>query len=136
MQLREDLAFSVSCKVHFIDKEKHRNVVSLQQLPKGLGVALHPIGAADDQNGIVQHLQRALHLGRKIHMPGGIQKGDTAAFDGQDRLLGKDGDPPLFLQGVGVQKRILMVDPTDAADGAGLIQQSLRQSGLAGVYMG
>ena len=37
-------------------------------------MSLHPVRAADDQHRIIQHLQGPLHLCRKIHMSGRIQK--------------------------------------------------------------
>ena len=44
-------------QVHLVDKQEHRHVVALQQPPQGFRVALHPVGAADHQNGVVHHLQ-------------------------------------------------------------------------------
>ena len=72
-------------QVHLIDKEEHRHLVALQQPPQGQGMGLDPIGAADHQNGIVQHLQGALHLGRKVHMAGGVQQGHFQIAKGNGR---------------------------------------------------
>ena len=66
-----------SSQVHFIEKEKGRDVVPAQQLPQGLRMSLDAVGAADDQNGVVQHLKGALHLRREIHMSRGVQKGES-----------------------------------------------------------
>ena len=47
---------------HLIDKEEGGDVIPLQQPPEGAGVGLDPVGAADDQNGTVQHLKRPLDV--------------------------------------------------------------------------
>ena len=68
------------------------------------GVALDAVGGADDQDGVVQHLQGAFHLGGEIHVTGGVQQGDDLGGQGEDGLFGEDSDAPLPLQGEGVQK--------------------------------
>ncbi len=87
----------------------------LQQPPKGTGVALDAVGAADDQHGAVQHPQDPLHFGGEVHMPRGVQQGNGGVLPGQLRLLGKDGDAPLPLLSVGVQKGVPMVHPAQPA---------------------
>ena len=54
----------------------------------------------------------------------------------QHRLLGEDGDAPLPLHGVRVQKGIPVVHPSQAPQGAALIEQRLGQRGLPRVHMG
>ena len=49
-------------QVHFIDKQKCGDPVPPQQPPQCFRVALDAVAAADDQNGIIQDLQRPLHL--------------------------------------------------------------------------
>ena len=83
----------------------------LQQPPQGAGVALDAVGAADNQHGVVQHGQGALHLGGEVHMPRGVQQGEDGVPPGELRLLGEDGDAPLPLLGVGVQKGVPVVHP-------------------------
>lgn len=56
--------------VHFVDEQERRDLVAPQKLPQRMGVALHAARAADDQNGIIQHLKRPLHLRRKSTCPG------------------------------------------------------------------
>ena len=102
-------------QVHLVDKEQGGDMVALQQLPQGLGMALYAVGSADDQNGTVQHLEGALHLAGKIHMARGVQQGHLHGGQGEDRLLGEDGNAPLPLQGIGVQKSVLMVYPAQFA---------------------
>ena len=59
--------------IHLIDKEVGGHPVALQQLPQGLGVALHPVRAADQQYRVVHHLHRPLRLGGEVHVAGGVQ---------------------------------------------------------------
>ena len=107
-----------------------------QEPPQGEGVALDPVGSADDQNGVVQHLEGALHLAGEVHMAGGVQQGDGHGLQGEHRLFGEDGDAPLPLLGVGVQKGVPVVHPAQAAQLAAGVQKSLGQGGLARVHMG
>ena len=72
-------------------------------------MSLHPVRAADDQHRIIQHLQGALHLCRKIHMSGRIQKRHVKIPQLQLCLLGKYGNAPGPFHRVRIQKGILMV---------------------------
>ena len=108
-------------QVHFIKKQERGDVVRGQQVPQGAGVALHAIRSADNQDGIVQNLQRAFGLGRKINMAGRVQKGDACAAHRKHGLLCKNGDAALALQGLCVQKGIAVVHPAQAAQAAALI---------------
>ena len=67
-------------QVHFIDEEKRGDVVPLQQVPEGAGVGLDTVGAADHQNGAVQHLEGPLRLGGEVHVARGVQQGDLCIF--------------------------------------------------------
>ena len=122
--------------IHLVHEQKCGDPVLLQQPPQGLGMALHAIRPADHQNGVVQNLKGALHLRGEIHMARGIQQDELQPVQVQHRLLGEDGDAPLPLHGVGVQKRVLMVHPPQPPDGPAEVQHSLRQGGLPSVHMG
>lgn len=69
-------------------------------------------------------------------MARGVQQGDLYTGQRQHRLLGKNGDAPLPLQRLRVQKGVLVVHPAQAPQGAALIQQRLRQGGLPRVHVG
>ena len=100
-------------QVHLIYKKEGGHPAAPQQGPQCLGVALHPVGAADDQHRVIQHPHRALGLGRKVHVAGGVQPGDLGAAPVQleQGLFGKYGDAPGPLQAVGVQKGVPVVLP-------------------------
>ena len=110
--------------------------MAAQQGPEGLGMALHPGGAADDQHRVVQHPHRPLGLGRKVDVAGGVQPGDGRPPRREQRLLGEDGDAPGPLEAVGVQEGVLVVHPAQPADGPGAVEHRLGQGGLARVDVG
>ena len=112
-------------QIHLVNKEEGGNLIPLQQIPQRPGVALDAVGAGDHQHSAVQHLKGPLHLGGKIHMAGGVQQRHPGISQFQHRLLGENGDAPLALHVVGVQKGVLMVHPAQAADGSGPVQQGL-----------
>ena len=123
-------------QIHLVDKEKNRHTAALQKLPKGAGVGLDAVGAADDQDGAVYHLQGPLHLRGEVHVARRVQQRSLRLPKGEDRLLGEDGDAPLPLQRLRVQEGVLVVHPAQGADGAGLIEQGLGQRGLPRVHVG
>ena len=51
-------------------------------------------------------------------------------------LFGKDSDAASPFQSIGIQKGILMIHSAQLADAAGQIQNTFRQGGFAGIYMG
>ena len=75
-------------------------------------MALDAVGAADDQDGVIQHLERPLHFRGEVHVARGVQQCHRPFPQGEHRLLGEDGDAPLPLQVVGVQEGVLVVHPS------------------------
>ena len=76
-----------AAEIHFVHKNKARNVVAREQLPQGFGVALNSVGAADNEYGVVEHLQGALGLGRKIDVAGSVEQSKFGIAEAKDRLL-------------------------------------------------
>ena len=112
-------------QVHLVDEQERGHLIPFQQVPQRPGVALYAVSTGDHQHGAVQHLQRSFHFGREVYMARGVQQRHTGLPQFQHRLLGKDGNAPLPLHGVGVQKGVLMVHPPQTADGSGPVQQGL-----------
>ena len=112
-------------QIHLVNKEEGGDLIPFQQIPQCPGVALYAVSTGDHQHGAVQHLQRSFHFGREVYMARGVQQRHTGLPQFQHRLLGKDGNAPLPLHGVGVQKGVLMVHPPQTADGSGPVQQGL-----------
>ena len=122
--------------VHLVDEEQRGHIIGLQQPPQGQGMALHAVRAADHQHRAVDHPQGALHLAGKIHVARGIQQGDFHPLPGQHGLLGKNGDAPFPLLGVGIQKRVPVIHPAQLAQLARGVQHGLRKRGFSRVHVG
>ena len=89
-----------------------------------------------DQHRIIQHLQRPLHFRGEIYMSRRIQQRDIHPLPLHLRLFGKDGNAPVTLLHVGVQKGISVIHPPQPADLPACIQNTLRQRRFPGIYMG
>ena len=69
-------------------------------------------------------------------MARGVQQGHIHGGQGELRLLGEDGNAPLPLHGVCIQKGVPVVHPAQLPQGAAAVQQSLGQGSFPGVDMG
>ena len=98
-------------------------------------MTLHAVGAADHQNGIIQHLKGTLHFCRKVHMSGRIHQCDLQFGQRQDGLLGKDGDTAFPFQLIVVEKGILVVNTAQFIDAAAEIQHTLGKGRFSRVNM-
>ena len=97
---------------------------------------LNAICTADQQNRIIQHLQRTLHLCGKIHMTGSVKKCDLRISQREKRLLGKDRDSSASFQFVGIKKCITMIHSSHFSDCSTGIQYTFRQCSLPCIDMG
>lgn len=59
--------------IHFVDEDERGHPVSCQESPQGLGVAAQRIGGLHDEDGVVEHAQRALHLGGEVGVARGVE---------------------------------------------------------------
>ena len=78
-------------------------------------MALYAVGRADDEDGVVQNLQRPLHLRRKVDVARRVEQNEAAARQIEHSLLGKDRDAALTLLRVRVKERIPVVDAAHRA---------------------
>ena len=122
--------------VDLVQKEENRNMVAFQQPPHGFSMALHALGAGNNQNGVVHDRYGALHFGGEVHVARGIQPVDGIVAQLEACLPGKNGDAALLFQGMGIKKGILMIHTAQAADGAGKVQYALGKGGFACIHMG
>ena len=67
-------------------------MIFFQQPPKGHGMRLDTVCAADHQNGAIQNRQSSFRFSRKIRMARGVYQGDVQRVCVQQCLLGKNGD--------------------------------------------
>ena len=73
-QMLHEQFFIGSILIHLIHKQEHRNAIAFEQPPECSRMSLYSICSADDQYGIVQHLQCPLHLCGKIRMARCVQQ--------------------------------------------------------------
>ena len=121
--------------IHFVDKQKHRDLITLQESPERPGMSLHTVRPVDDKHRIVKHLKRPLHLRRKINMSRCIQKRYSHISDPKHRLLGKDCDAPLLFQFVIIEKGILFIDSAYIVHNTALVQHGFGERRLSGIHM-
>ena len=84
-------------------------------------MALHTVAAADDEHRVIEDGERALHLGGKVDMAGGVEQRDLGCSGGEHGLLGKNGDAALTLECVGIEKGVAVVDAAELSQRAGSI---------------
>ena len=124
-ELRHECRAVRAREVELVDKEKCRYTIAFQQPQQRPRMALHTVGAADDEDGAVQHGQRAFHLGGEVHMSGCIQQGKMSILHRKKRGFAKDRDAAFAFQSVGVEEGVAVVDATQRAPCAGGIEQRL-----------
>ena len=134
-ELRHQRGAVCAREVELVDKHERRHAVALQQPQQRPRVALYAVGAADDENGAVQHGERSLHLSGEVHMPRRVQKGKACALHRKQRGFPKDRDAALPFQSVGVEEGVAVVDAPQRAPRARGIEQRLGQGGFARVHM-
>ena len=110
-------------------------MVARQQTPKCFGVRLHAVRPADHQHRVVQNLQRALHLRRKVHMSRRVQQGDRRIRQRQLRLLRENRNAALALERECIQKGIPMIHTSELFQCAGGEQQRFRKRGFPRVHV-
>ena len=74
-------------EVHFVYKNKNRHLIALKQPPERFRVALHAVRAADDQDGAVEHLHRALGLGGEVDVARRVEQRELGSRQCEQRLL-------------------------------------------------
>ena len=140
-----DLALSRSCIVSIecrklaptrsilLMKAMRGTVVLVGLAPDRLGLGLHAGHRVEHRDRAVEHAQRALHLGREVHVARGVDDVDAVVLPEAGGRGGGDGDPPLLLLlhpvhggGAFVHFADLVVDP-------GVIEDALGGRGLPGV---
>ena len=52
-----------------------------------MGVRLNAVHAADQNDSVIEHLQRAFHFGTEVNMAGSIEECEFGLFPGETGLL-------------------------------------------------
>ena len=102
LHLVEDVVKVRADPVHLVDEHDAGDVILGGLAPDGFGLGLDTGDAAEDDDRAVEHPQRALHLGREVHVAGGVDDVDPLLLAGEG--LGDPGFlalPPLGGDGGG-----------------------------------
>ena len=130
--------------VHLVHEGHAGHAVLVGLAPHGLGLGLDAAHGAEDGASAVQYAQGALHLGREVHVAGGVDDVDAVLDALQLAGLGSpgrrdgsrgDGDAPLLLLDHPVGGGGTFVHLTDLVDLPGVVEDALRGGGLAGIDM-
>ena len=122
-----------AAEIHLVDENERGHRIALEQPPERARVALHAVRAADDEHGVIEHLQSALHLARKIHVAGRVQQRELRLPERQHSLLRENRDPALALLHVGVEKGALVVDAPELPELSARVEHRLRKRRFSGV---
>ena len=106
-------------------------------------MGLDAVGAGDDEDRVIKHLQGALCLRRKIDVAGGVEQGQPGFLQTggigrqvEHGLLGKDCDAAGAFHRVGIKKSVAVVHPPQLAQNAGAVEHRFGQRRFAAVNMG
>ena len=126
--------------VGLAEHNQRRDAARTEHAKERHGVALHALGAGDDEQRGIEHGQRALHLAGEIDVAGGIHERDMEgvsirAWEGEVRLFAEDGDAARAFEGVVVHERVAMIDAAAAAQHARMAQKLLAKRRLARVHV-
>ena len=121
--------------IHLVDERDARHVVAVGLLPDRLALGLNAADAAEDRHGAVQHPQRALDLGREIHVARRIDDVDLVVPPGAEGGCGHDGDAALALLLHVVHLGGAVVHVAGTVHTTGIIQDPLSRRRFTGVDM-
>ena len=119
--------------IHFVNICKPRNAVGVSLSPNGLALRLNTALSAEYAYRAVQHAQRSLNLYREVNVAGGVNNVYTAALPEGGRCGGGNGYTSFLLLNHPVHGGSAVMRLADTVSFAGVVQNTLRSSGLTGV---
>ena len=122
--------------VNLVDEANSRDAVFIGLAPDFFRLRLHAMHRVKYRDRAVEHAQRPLDFGRKIHVAGRINNIDANVAPGAGRGGGGDGDAALLLLLHPVHGGSAFVDLSDAVRLSRIEQDALRRSGLTGIDVG
>ncbi len=122
--------------VHLVDQDDPGHAVPVGLPPHRLALRLDAGHGVQDHHRAVQDTQGALHLVGEVDVARSVDQVDPPALPGAADGGREDGDAPLAFLGVEVGDGGALVHLAAAVDGAGGVQDPLRDGGLAGVDVG
>ncbi len=119
--------------VHLVHEADARNLVLVALPPHGLGLRLHAGDGVEQRHRAVEHAQRALHLGGKVHVAGRVDDVDADVFPGAGGRGRRNRDAALLLLLHVVHGRRAFMHFADAVRDARIKQDALCRCRLSGV---
>ena len=119
--------------VHLVDEADPRNLVLVRLPPHRLRLRLHTLHRIEASARAIQHAQRTLHLGREVHVAGGINDVDANAVPRTGRRSRGDRDATLLLLLHPVHGGRALVHLADTVIHARIEENALGRRRLAGV---
>ncbi len=114
-------------------KQMRGTLILVALPPHGLGLRLHAGDGIKQRHRAVEHAQRPLHLGRKVHVAGGVDDIDADVFPGAGGGRRSNRDAALLLLLHVVHGRRALMHFADAVRDARIEQDALRRCRLSGV---
>ncbi len=140
LQLADDLLEVGTGAVHLVDERDAWHVVLVGLTPHGFRLRLHATDGAQDEDGTVEHAQRALNFDGEVDVPRGVDDVEAVLRQGLVHALpergggsGLDRDATLLLLLHPVHGGGAVVHFTDLVALAGVEQDALGRGGLAGI---
>src|ERR1019366_8612351 len=98
--LAEGIDGMLEIRTHLVDlinETNSRNAVLVRLPPYFFRLRLYPVHRVKHRHRAVQHAQRALHLGRKVHVAGRVDNVDADVAPGTGRRRRRNRDAALLL---------------------------------------
>ena len=122
--------------VHLVDERDLRHLVLLGLAPHLLGLRLHAAHRAVEGHRAVEDAQRALHLGREVHVSGSVDQRQTVGAPLHARGGGLDRDAALLLLDHEVHRSGAVVHFAYLVVLAGIEENALGSRSLATIDVG
>ena len=122
--------------VDLVNEANSRDAVLVGLTPNFFRLRLHAMHGVKHRNRAVEHAQRALHLGREIHVAGRINNVDANVAPGAGRRGGRNRDAALLLLLHPVHDGSAFVHLADTVRLSRIKQDALRRRGLPGIDVG
>ena len=118
--------------VELVDEDHPGHAEPGRLPPDRLGLHLHAVDGAHHEHGQVDDPQRGAHVAQEVGVARGVDQVDLVALPLERGHGERQRDPAPLLLGVVVADGGAVLDPPEAVDGAGSVQERLGQRRLAG----
>ena len=118
--------------VELVDEDHAGHVELGRDPPCRLGLDLDALDRADHEDGEVGDPQGGVDVADEVGVAGAVEQVDLVAVVLERREGQRQRDAALDLLGIEVGRRGAVLHPALTVDGAGAVEQRLRQGGLAG----